>query len=296
MKISLQVVQFNWPGSPANIGAKLAAIGKTADAAGFESIWVMDHFFQMDMAQMGLAPTDPMLDSYTALSYLAAVTQRARLGAMVTGVNYRHPGHLVKIVTNLDVLSGGRANLGIGAGWYEREARGLGFPFPPLKERFERLAETLQIAKQMWSGEVKPYQGKHYQLAEPINNPLPLSRPHPPILIGGTGETKTLRLVAQYANACNFFTFIGNAEIARKLDVLKRHCEEVGRPYAEIERTALGQIYLGAGGMSPADVIGICRGLAAVGIQHFIFSMANVHELTPLEVIGREVIPAVAGF
>jgi F420-dependent oxidoreductase-like protein len=296
MKIGLQVVQFNWPGSPANIGAQLAEIGKTADAVGFDSIWVMDHFFQMDMAQMGLTPTDPMLDGYTALSYLAAVTQRVRLGTMVTGVTYRHPGHLVKIVSSLDVLSRGRASLGIGAAWYEREARGLGLPFPPLKERFERLEETLQIAKQMWSGVVKPYHGKHYQLAEPINNPMPLSQPHPPILIGGAGENKTLRLVAQYANACNFFTFMGNTEIARKLDVLKRHCEEVGRPYTEIERTALGQIYLGPGGMSAADVIGMCRGLADVGIQYFIFSLANVHDITPLEVIGREVIPAVADF
>ena len=296
MKIGLQVVQFDWPGSPANIGPRLAEIARTADEAGFASLWVMDHLFQMDAAQIGLSPTDPMLDGYTALSYMAAATQRARLGTLVTGVVYRHPGHLVKIVSALDVLSGGRANLGIGAGWYEREALGLGLPFPPTRERFERLDETLQIARQMWSGEVRPYHGKHYHLAEPVNHPMPLSKPHPPILIGGAGEKKTLRLVAQYADACNLFAYGGPAELARKLDVLKRHCEAVGRPYDEIERTALRQIQLGAGGMSASDLIALCRQLAGAGIQHVIFSMANVHEITPLEVIGREVIPAVAEF
>jgi alkanesulfonate monooxygenase SsuD/methylene tetrahydromethanopterin reductase-like flavin-dependent oxidoreductase (luciferase family) len=215
---------------------------------------------------------------------------------MVTGVVYRQPGHLVKIVSSLDVLSGGRANLGIGAAWYEREAKGLGLSFPPLKERFERLEETLQIAKQMWSGEVKPYQGQYYQLAEPLNNPMPLSRPHPPILIGGAGEQKTLRLVAQYGDACNLFVFMGIEEIAKKLDVLKGHCEAVGRDYNQIERTALGQVHLGPGGMSAKELIEMCRGLAQVGIQHFIFSVANDHEITPIETIGREVIPAVADF
>ena len=296
MKIGLQVVRFDWPGSPANIGAKLAEIGKTADSAGFDSIWVMDHFFQMDMPDMGLKPEEPMLDGYTALSYLASVTERARLGTMVTGVNYRHLGHLLKIVSNLDVLSNGRATLGIGAGWYEREARGLGFPFPPLKERFERLEETLQIMKQVWSGDISAYEGKHYRLAEPMNNPQPLSKPHPPILIGGAGEKKTLRLVAQYADACNLFAFMGNDELTRKLDVLKRHCDDVGRDYAEIEKTALGFVMLGEGGMSPSDVIEMCRGLADAGIETFIFSMGNVHDISPIETIGREVIPAVAEF
>jgi F420-dependent oxidoreductase-like protein len=293
MKIGLQIMRFDWPGSPANIGPILAEIARTADGVGFDSLWVMDHFFQMEMR--GLNPRDPMLDSYTALGYMAAVTKRARLGTMVTGVIYRQPGHLIKIVSNLDVLSGGRAYLGIGAAWYEREARGLGFPFPPVKERFERLEETLQIAKQVWSGEVKPYLGKHYQLAEPMNNPAPLSKPHPPILIGGSGEKKTLRLVAKYADACNLFNSSGE-ELARKLDILKRHCDEVGRPYNEIERTALGQVRLGAGGMSPADLIATCRDLAKVGIQHFIFSVADVYDIKPLETIGREVIPAVREF
>jgi alkanesulfonate monooxygenase SsuD/methylene tetrahydromethanopterin reductase-like flavin-dependent oxidoreductase (luciferase family) len=180
VKLGLQIVNFDWPGSPENIGATLAEIGQKADYSGFDSLWVMDHFFQMDMPQMGLHPEEPMLDGYTALSYLAAVTERIRLGTMVTGVNYRHPGHLLKIISNLDVLSGGRSYLGIGAGWYEREAKGLGFPFPPLKERFEMLEETLQIVKQAWLGDFSAYNGRHYQLAEPMNNPQPLSKPHPP--------------------------------------------------------------------------------------------------------------------
>ena len=191
MKLGLQVVAFNWPGSPANTGRTLLDIARTADEAGFASLWVMDHYFQIDPG-IGKA-SDPMLEAYTALSFMAGVTQRIRLGAMVTGVIYRQPAFLVKQVSTLDVLSGGRANLGIGAAWYEREAVGLGFPFPPLAERFERLEETLQIAKHLWSGETAPFAGKHYQLPEPINSPQPLSQPHPPILIGGGGEKKTLR-------------------------------------------------------------------------------------------------------
>jgi F420-dependent oxidoreductase-like protein len=293
MKIGLQIPSFTWPGGAAALGARLAEIGRTADEAGFASLWVMDHHFQI--AGVGQAE-DPMLEAYSALSYLAGVTTRARLGAMVTGVIYRYPGILVKTVSTLDVLSGGRAYLGIGAGWYEREARGLGVPFPPLKQRFEQLEEALQIARQMWSGTVAPYAGTHYQLAETLNEPQPLSKPHPPILIGGAGEKKTLRLVAQYADACNLFAFGGPQAIHQKLEVLRRHCDEVGRPYDEIERTALGMVNLTPGGMAPADLIATCRALADVGIQHFIFSLPNVYEVTPLEVIGREVIPAVAGF
>jgi F420-dependent oxidoreductase-like protein len=240
---------------------------------------------------------DPMLEGYSALNFLAGVTKHARLGTMVTGVNYREPGFLVKQVTTLDVLSGGRAWLGIGAGWYEREAIGLGLPFPPLKERFERLEETLQIAKQMWSGDFSPYHGQHYHLAEPINSPQPLTKPHPPILIGSSGEKKGLRLVAQYADACNLFAFGDHAVLTHKLDVLKRHCDDIGRNYDEIERTVLTSFNAGMGGMTVADVIENCRNLANLGIHHVIFSsVPNVHELTPLELIGREVIPAVAGF
>jgi F420-dependent oxidoreductase-like protein len=291
MRIGLQIPSFTWPGGPAEIGPRLAEIGRMADEAGFASLWVMDHFFQIPV--VGPAE-EPMLEGYSALSYLAAVTKRARLGTMVTGVVYRYPGILVKTVTTLDVLSGGRAYLGIGAAWNEREARGLGVPFPPLKDRFEQLEETLQIAKQMWSGRVEPYNGKHYQLTEPLNSPPALSKPHPPILIGGGGEKKTLRLVAQYADGCNLFGRMGADVIRSKLEVLRRHCEELGRPYDEIERTALDTVHLAPGAMTASQVIDQCRSLSALGIQHVIFNMPNVHELTPLEVFGREIIPAVA--
>jgi F420-dependent oxidoreductase-like protein len=293
MRLGLQVPSFTWPAGPAGIGPTLADIGRTAEEAGFASLWVMDHFFQI--RQIG-TPEQPMLEGYTTLGYLAGITRRIKLGTMVTGVVYRHPGILVKTVSTLDVLSGGRAYLGIGAAWNEQEAKGLGVPFPPLKERFERLEEALQIAKQMWSGQVAPFAGKHYQLAETLNSPQPLSKPHPPILIGGMGERKTLRLVARYADACNLFARMGLDAVRQKLDVLKRHCEAEGRPYEEIERTALGVVHLGSGGQKPAEVIADCRALADIGIQHFIFSMPEVHEIKPLEVIGREVIPAVAGF
>ncbi len=293
MRIGLQIPSFTWPGGSTEIGPRLAEIAKTADEAGFYSLWVMDHFFQIEVIG---PPDDPMLESYATLSYLTGITQRVRLGALVTGVTYRHPGILIKTVSTLDVLSGGRAYLGIGAAWNERESVGLGVPFPPLKERFERLEETLQIAKQMWSGHTGPYQGQHYQLAETINSPQPLSQPHPPILIGGMGENKTLRLVAQYADASNLFAFAGNEALRQKLDVLKGHCEAVGRPYDEIERTALGTVHLASEGMTATQVIETCRGLADVGIQQVIFNMPNVHEIEPLERFGREIIPAVAEF
>jgi alkanesulfonate monooxygenase len=194
----------------------------------------------------------------------------------------------------LDVLSGGRAYLGIGAAWNEREAKGLGVPFPPVAERFQRLEEALQIAKQMWSDENGPYHGKHYQLDETLNSPQPLSRPHPPILIGGGGEQKTLRLVAQYADACNLFAQMGTDTVRAKLDVLKRHCDTVGRDYADIEKTALDTVYLAPGKLGPSDVIKRCQDLAGIGIQHVIFNMPNVHEIKPLETFGLEIIPAVA--
>ncbi len=293
MKIGLQIPRFEWPGGAAELGQTLAAVARTADDAGFASIWVMDHFFQMHNPDWGMHAPDPMLESYTTLGFLAGVTRRARLGAMVTGANYRPPGLLVKAVTTLDVLSGGRAWLGIGAGWYEREALGLGFPFPPLKERFERLEETLRIAHQMWSGDASPYQGAHYRLAEPLNSPLPVSKPHPPILVGGGGEQKTLRLVARYADACNFFSFLGDEGIAHKLSILRGHCEAIGRDYDEIERTLL--VNMPSLGGDPAALVQACRGWAKLGIQHAILSdVPNVHDVSQLERIGREVIPAVA--
>ncbi|MGI9050815.1 MAG: LLM class F420-dependent oxidoreductase [Rubrobacteraceae bacterium] len=290
MRIGLQVPSFTWPEAPDSIERRLAEIGRTADEVGFSSIWVMDHFFQIEMVG---AAEEPMLEGYSALSYLAGVTSRARLGTLVTGVHYRHPGLLVKTATTLDVLSGGRAYLGIGAGWYERESKGLGVPFPSTAERFERLEEALQISHQMWSGETAAYEGDHYHLAETLNSPQALSRPHPPIMVGGSGERKTLRLVAQYADACNLFAYGGPEAIRHKLDVLKGHCEDAGRDYDEIEKTALGTAHLAPDGMTPDQVISTCREMAEAGIEHLIFNMPNVHEIEPLEVFGREIIPVV---
>jgi F420-dependent oxidoreductase-like protein len=291
MKIGLQIPNFTWPGGPAGIHSHLADIARTADDCGFASLWVMDHFFQI--RAIG-PPENDMLEGYATLAYLASLTKKVTLGTMVTGVIYRHPGVLIKTVTTLDVLTGGRAYLGIGAAWNEHESRGLGVPFPSMKERFERLEETLQIAKQMWSENNGPYQGKHFQLTETLNSPQPLSQPHPPILIGGMGEKKTLRLVAQYADACNLFAHVGVDTLRAKLDVLKRHCDTVGRDYAAIEKTAIGTVHLAPGQMSASDVIAQCRGLASIGIQHVIFNMPNVHEITPLTTFAREIIPAVA--
>ena len=298
MKIGIQIPNFTFPGGPSGLRDKLAQIARTADDCGFYSLWVMDHFFQIgggDRAFLGPAEDD-MLEGYSTLSYLAGMTKKVRLGTMVTGVIYRYPGLLVKTVTTLDVLSRGRAYLGIGAAWNERESRGLGVPFPPIKERFEMLEEALQIAVQMWSENNGPYQGKHYQLAETLCNPQPLSKPRPPILIGGTGEKKTLRLVAQYADACNLFAGIGNETLSAKLDILKRHCETVGRDYAQIEKTTLGTANLAPGKHTPAEVIEQCRALSKLGVQQAIFNMPNVHEITPLETFAKEIIPAVSAF
>lgn len=291
MKIGLQIPIFKLPGGTPAIAQHLAAIARSADENGFASLWVMDHFFQIEM--VGPAE-DPMLEGYATLSYLAAHTQRVKLGTLVTGAIYRHPGILIKTVTTLDVLSGGRAYLGIGAGWFEREALGLGVPYPSTSERFEQLEETLQIAKQMWSDNNGPYEGKHNKLAETLNEPPALSQPHPPILIGGMGENKTLRLVAQYADACNLFAGAGPEVLRQKLDTLRRHCENVGRDYDEIEKTTLGTAYFAPDQFSPADIIANCRSLAEIGIQHAIFNMPDPHALTPLETFGREIIPAVA--
>jgi F420-dependent oxidoreductase-like protein len=296
MKVGLQLPNFTWPGAPAKFPARLARIARAADRAGFDSLWVMDHFFQIGGPERrsGLGPAeDEMLECYTTLGYLAGLTKRVRLGAMVTGVIYRHPGILVKTVTTLDVVSGGRAYFGIGAAWFEREARGLGVPFPPIKERFERLEETLQITQQMWSGDNGPYTGRHFQLVETLCHPEPLSKPHPPILIGGMGEKQTLRLVAKYADACNLFARTGEDVIRAKLDVLKRHCDMAGRDYHDIEKTTLNTVHIARGKQTPGDVIAECRALAGLGIQHCIFNMPNVHELKPLRVFRDEIIPAV---
>ena len=289
MNIGLQIWRFDWSGNPGNIRQRLKEIAQTAENSGFYSLWTMDHYFQMEM--MG-NPADPMMEAYTTLSYLGAVTERVKLGALVTGVIYREPAFLVKQVTALDVLSGGRAYLGIGAAWYEREAIGLGFNYPPTAERFEMLEETLQLVHHMWDAKTEPFESKHYTLKEPINNPPPLSKPHPPIMIGGMGKKKTLRYVAQYGNACNFFLMMGMNPVKEAVEVLKEHCEAVGRDYNEIEKTALGSIDFS--NMSSEDVINQCKKLSELGFSHIIYNLPNYETMDDIEKIGKEIIPAVA--
>jgi F420-dependent oxidoreductase-like protein len=287
MKIGLQIPDFSTPRGPERLGTELATVARTADDAGFEYIAVMDHFFQIP----AVGPADrEMLEAYTTLGYLAACTSRAALLTVITGTVYREPGVLAKIVTTLDVLSKGRAWLGIGAAWNEQESRGLGIPFPPVAERFVRLEETLQICLQMWHGDEAPYHGKHYQLERPLNSPQSLSRPHPPIMIGGGGEKKTLRLVARYADACNVFA--GRDE-ARKLDVLRQHCEAVGRDYDTIYKTVYYAFNTSQGAQRIIDDLGT---LAGLGFDAAIGGVVNVWDVSPVEYIGSEIIPVVADF
>ncbi len=295
MRLGLQVPNFTWPTGQAQLGDTFGLIAQRAERAGLYSFWVMDHFFQIP----SVGPSEnEMLEGYSALAFAAGRTNRIKLGTMVTGVTYRHPGILVKTVTTLDVLSHGRAYLGIGAAWNEEEHRGLGVPFPPLAERFERLEETLQIAHQMWSGNDKPYEGKYYHLARPLNSPQAVQKPHPPILIGGTGERKTLRLVAQYADACNIFARLPKPEIQRKLGVLREHCQAVGRPYEQIEKTTLSSFNLTRdgrnGSTTPAALLEELAQQAALGIDQAIFSLQNVYDIEPFDLLANEVVPAAA--
>lgn len=292
MQIGLQVPNFTWPGGVQELGPTLARIARRAEEIGFASFWVMDHFFQIEY--VGPAEMD-MLEGYSALAFVAGQTSRMRLGTMVTGITYRHPGILVKTATTLDVLSGGRAWFGVGAAWFEREHQGLGVPYPPVSERFERLEEALQIAEQMWSDHNGPFVGKHYRLEETLCVPAPLSRPHPPILIGGMGEKKTLRMVAQYAQGCNLFLHSGVDEIRRKLDVLKEHCERLGRDYGAIHKTTLGTWNLsrdGSGGtQTPRQALDTLGRLAEIGIDEAIFNMPNVHDPAAFDLIESEICP-----
>jgi F420-dependent oxidoreductase-like protein len=289
MRIGLQIPAFTTPLGPARLASQLATVARTADEGGFEFIALTDHFFQAPAVG---SPDLEMLEAYTTLGYLAACTSRAKLITLVTGTVYRHPGILAKIVTTLDVLSDGRAWMGIGAAWFDEESRGLGIPFPPVAERFERLEETLQICLQMWRGDDSPYRGKHYQLERPLNSPQALTRPHPPIMIGGNGEKKTLRLVARYADACNLFLA---PDLPRKLDVLRTHCDAEGRDYDEIRKTCYFIFDVGAHGEKAAEVIGQLGRLAELGFETAIGMVVNVWDITPIEVIANKIIPAVAG-
>ncbi|HVL54461.1 MAG TPA: LLM class F420-dependent oxidoreductase, partial [Vitreimonas sp.] len=273
MKVGLQISSFTWPGGSSELAPTLGRIVRVADDAGFDSIWVMDHFFQIrSVGQIH----EPMLEGMTTLGFMAAHSQRARLGLMVGGVHYRNPGLWVKATTTLDVLSGGRAWLGIGAAWNRDESEGLGFPFPPLGERFELLEETLRIAHGMWSGErgsEERLQGAHVTATRLLNSPQSISRPRPPILIGGGGERKTLRLVAEYGDATNVFG--GPEAIHHKYEVLRRHCDDIGRDFEEIERTTLQRVDLER--ETPGQVVDRFAELSDAGAQHVIFSVRDLH-------------------
>jgi F420-dependent oxidoreductase-like protein len=287
MRIGLQLPDFTNPGGPATLGQDLATVARTADEQGFEVVSVMDHFFQIGVVG---PPENAMLEAYTTLGFLAAHTTRAKLVTLVTGAVYRYPGILAKTISTLDVLSGGRAWLGVGAAWNEEESRGLGIPFPPVAERFERLEETLRICLQMWGGDDKPFHGRHNQLERPLNSPAPLTRPHPPIMIGGGGERKTLRLVAKYADTCNLFV---TPDLSRKLDVLREHCDREGRDYDAIRKTVYYRFDVGPGGERVPQIIEDLRGLAAMGFDLALGQVVDVYSVTPLEILGREVVPAI---
>jgi F420-dependent oxidoreductase-like protein len=290
MKLGVHVSNFTWPGGPDAIAQDLARVATAAEDGGFAKLSVMDHVWQI--GHIG-PPEHEMLEAYTTLGYLAARTRSIDLLAWVTAVVYREPGLLAKAVTTLDVLSEGRAWLGIGAAWNDAEAAGLGLPFPSTAERFERLEETLQICLQMWSDDDGRYDGKHYQLGRTLNAPQSLTRPHPPILIGGGGEKKTLRLVAQYAQACNLFP---GPELEHKLDVLRGHCEAVGRDYDDIEKTVMGPLDPGADNEKVDGLIADLQRLAGLGITHYHGSVPDVATITPLEQLAELVIPVVADF
>jgi F420-dependent oxidoreductase-like protein len=290
MKVGLHVADFTWDGGPPALGPRLGEIARRAEDAGVDRISVMDHVWQI--GHLG-PPEHEMLEAYTALGFLAAVTERVKLLTVVTAVVYREPGLLAKAVTTLDVLSGGRAMLGIGAAWNEEEARGLGLFFPPTAERFERLEEALRICHQMWSDDDGPFEGKHYHLARTLNSPQALSRPHPPILIGGQGERKTLLLVARYADACNLFD---TPELAHKLDVLRGHCAAEGRDYATIEKTVQVRYDLGENGERVEQTIEHLHELAELGFTVAHGTLARAGTLRPLELMAERVIPAIEKF
>lgn len=265
MRLSLTITDYSWPEGPARLPANVADIVTAADDAGLDTVWVPDHLLQ---GAPGTSPTDPMLEAYTTLGYLAARSSRVRLGTAVTAVTFRPPALLIKAVTTLDVLSGGRAWLGVGAGYHEDEARAMGLPLPATRPRFEHLEDTLRLALQMWAGDDSPFAGVQHRLERPVNSPNSIRRPHPPILIGGAGEQRTLRLVARYGDACNLFDIPdGGRTLTRKLAVLRGHCDDIGRSYDEIEKTVSTRL---GPGETADQFVDRCAALAALGIDHAI--------------------------
>jgi F420-dependent oxidoreductase-like protein len=290
VKLGLHISNFTFPAGPSALSDDVTRIAQAGEAAGFDRVSVMDHVWQI--AVIG-PPEHEMLEAYTTLGYLAACTSRVKLLTLVTGVVYRSPGLLAKLVTTLDVLSGGRAMLGVGAAWNEEEAAGLGLDFPPLAERFERLEEALQICLQMWSGNEDAFDGPHYHLRRTLNSPQAISMPHPPILIGGSGERKTLLLVAKYAQACNLFP---GPDLQHKLDVLRRHCDEVGRDYDEIEKTVLFNFDVGKNGENVGSIIEQLERLSSLDFTVAHGSVVDASSITPLEIIGDQIVPAIVDF
>jgi len=286
MRLGLQIPHFR-PSTPENRREWLANTAQTIEAGGFYSVWVMDHFHQLG-GWLGTPETE-MMEGYTTLGYLAGVTEKLKLGLMVGGVIYRHPAIVVKMISTLDVLSGGRMYFGIGAAWYEGECKALGLPFPAMKTRFELLEEQLKIAHKMFSGDESPYQGKHTQMENPVNNPQPLQKPHPPILIGGMGPKKTLRYVAQYADACNFFGGRGDEAVQQSLETLQAHCRDLGRPYEEIEKTVLQTVDMESG--SP-DGVGLGKKFHSWGFDQVIFNVKGDYSAATLDYLTQEVAPA----
>ena len=291
MKVGLELGQFDWAGGPTGMGRTVAEIAAVAEDAGFDLIGVGDHMWQGPHAG---GPEAPELECFTTLGVLAAHTKRCRLAPVVAGVHFRAPALLAKMVTTLDVLSGGRAMLGIGVGWDADEAAGMGFPFPPVAERFAMLEETIQICLRLWDGEQgdeRPFDGEHYRLARPLNLPQSLTRPHPPIMIGGDGARKTLRLVAKYADACNLYP---GPDLAAKLDVLRGHCADVGRDYDEIEKTVIFPFTVAEDGTGAGELTEQMLGWAEVGVQTAVGIVSGPDPVRQLEIIGDKVVQAVA--
>lgn len=289
MNIGLQIPSFKYPGGTAAIRPKLKEIVTTAESAGFYSLWVMDHYYQIKDL-FGETYTDPMMESYTTLGYFAGLTEKAYLGVLVTGVIYRHPAVLMKMVNTLDILSAGRAYFGIGAAWYEAEAKGYGIPYPSTSKRFEMLEDNLKLAKALWGADEVSFEGRHFSAPAITNNPRPLSNPHPRIMIGGTGPNKTLRMVAQYADACNIGDWVGTENMQKALDTLKEHCDSLGRDYDSIEKTALSTVHL-TGKDTVDSVVKRIKVLSEMGFSHVIFNMPDVYKISPLETFGKEIIP-----